>query len=72
VFPSRLQWRREIEEGETLIAGFIWNGLVLIQLFSARSKTNDASLVAMELNAAGFWSCQTFLESIKVGPAPAL
>ncbi len=35
VFPSRLQWRREIEEGETLIAGFIWNGLELIQLFSA-------------------------------------
>jgi len=44
MFLSRLQWRREIEEGRTLIAGFIWNGLVLIQLFSARSKMNDAGL----------------------------
>ena len=48
VFPSRLQWRREIEEGETLIARFIWNGLVLIQLFSVRSKMNDAGLISME------------------------
>jgi hypothetical protein len=48
VFSSRLQWRREIEEGETWIAGFVWNGLVLIQLFSVRSKMNDAGLISME------------------------
>ncbi len=72
VFPSRLQWRREIEEDETLIAGFIWNGLQLIQLFSARSKMNDAGLGKHGGKVAGgFWSCQTFLKPIKVGPNSA-
>jgi hypothetical protein len=38
--PSPLQWHRVVEEDQALAAGFIWNRLLLIQLFNARSKIN--------------------------------